>query len=87
MQVSRFIVVNSQSIYKDKEHTIKALANLVKDTVSIEGEIAWDTPSPTAHLQAHLRKQTAQFRLAPQGGNRRRCEKKKLYECYQSTLK
>lgn len=78
MQVSRFIVANRQRIYRDKEYTIKALANLVKDTVSIEGEIACDTPSPPAHLQAHRRKQTVQFRLAPQGGNRRRCEKNSM---------
>ena len=46
MQVLRFIAANRQRMYRGKEHTIKALANLAKDTISIEDEIAWDTTKP-----------------------------------------
>ena len=33
-------------MYRGKEHTIKVLANLVKDTVGFEGEIVRDTTKP-----------------------------------------
>ena len=69
-----------------KELTIKALANLVKDTVGFEGEIVWDTTKPNGTPRklidvSKLHSLGWQHKVEIEDGV------KKLYEWYQSTLK
>jgi len=69
-----------------KELTIKALANLVKDTVGFEGEIIWDTTKPNGTP----RKLIDVSKLHSLGWHHKveiEDGVKKLYEWYQSTLK
>ena len=69
-----------------KELTIKALANLVKDTVGFEGEIVWDTTKPNGTP----RKLIDVSKLHSLGWHHKveiEDGVKKLYEWYQSTLK
>jgi nucleoside-diphosphate-sugar epimerase len=46
-----------------KELTIKALANLVKDTVGFEGEIVWDTTKPNGTPRKLIDVSEAAFNL------------------------
>ena len=69
-----------------KELTIKALANLVKQTVGFEGEIVWDTTKPNGTP----RKLIDVSKLHSLGWHHKveiEDGVKKLYEWYQSTLK
>ena len=69
-----------------KELTIKALANLVKDTVGFEGEIVWDTTKPNGTP----RKLIDVSKLHSLGWHHKveiEDGVKKLYDWYQSTLK
>lgn len=66
--------------------TIKALANLVKQTVGFEGEIVWDTTKPNGTP----RKLIDVTKLHSLGWHHKvEIEEgvKKLYDWYQSTLK
>ena len=69
-----------------KELTIKALANLVKQTVGFEGEIVWDTTKPNGTP----RKLIDVTKLHSLGWHHKveiEDGVKKLYDWYQSTLK
>ena len=69
-----------------KELTIKALANLVKNTVGFEGEVVWDTTKPNGTP----RKLIDVSKLHSLGWHHKveiEDGVKKLYEWYQSTLK